>query len=261
MNILCALRLHFWTTDDKYGVARTQRCRRCGRRRGRDLFRGRWRPIRCEHGRHDYHLMCVRDDGNIHIDANVCHWCGVQEDALVKSAEATTAATSTAVGQMTSRDMKHEATATELAEALVTEFIETATFDAAKTFGLNSATVTRFQEKAYQYRIASVLIALMREEQRDPKFIAVRTQFERRIFPATPDEGVLLLDRIRSAMDDLSALLFPSGQPREMSWARNWLLDIGINVSNPVSFVLFAMYWVNYQVTASKALQSFRPVS
>lgn len=29
--------------------------------------------------------MCVSDDGNIHVDGNVCKWCGVQEDDVARA--------------------------------------------------------------------------------------------------------------------------------------------------------------------------------
>ena len=155
---------------------------------------------------------------------------------------------------------KHKVASAELAEVLLNEFIRGATFDAAKSFGLDAPAVACFEDKAHRYRLASVLIALGKEEQTNPRFSAVRAELERRVFPPTQEEGVVLLAAIKSAMKDLGALLFPNEQPKEMSWARNWLLDIGVDETNPATLALLATYWLDYHITASKALQSFKPV-
>jgi hypothetical protein len=155
---------------------------------------------------------------------------------------------------------KHKVAPAELAEALLNEFIRGATGDPMKHLALDPLAAGRFREKSDRYKLGSVLLALAREEQKDPRFSAVREELERHAFPSTPEEGAALAG-IKSAMHDLSALLFPDSQRREMSWARNWLLDIGIDETNPATLTLIATYWLDYHIVASKALQSFKPIS
>lgn len=80
MTIACVLGLHSWKTDDTYPGDSVQVCRGCSRHRGR--VGGHWRRVSCDQGKHDYHLMCIHDDGNLHIDSNVCGWCGICEDVV-----------------------------------------------------------------------------------------------------------------------------------------------------------------------------------
>ena len=153
---------------------------------------------------------------------------------------------------------KHRVAPAELADALLSEFVASTPTIAGKKLTLDEITRPRFDKKALICGIASVLLALAREEEGNPRFTAVRAELERRIFPVKPTRsGIVILDDVKRAMNDLSALLFPNGQPQEISWARNWLLDIGVDESNPVTLALLAMYWLDFHATASKALQSF----
>jgi hypothetical protein len=156
-------------------------------------------------------------------------------------------------------NLKHKVASADLAEALLDEFIRGAT-DAPKSPGLDASALARFEDKAHLYKVASVLIALGREEQTNPRFSAVRAEFERRVFPPTYEEGAPLLAAVKSAMKDLSGLFFPIEPGKGISWARNWLLDVGIDERNPIRLFQLATYWLDYHISAAKALQSFKPV-
>jgi hypothetical protein len=155
---------------------------------------------------------------------------------------------------------KRSIASADLAEALLEEFIYRTTFDASTSLRLDAPSVARFADKAHLYKLASVLIALGREEQTNSRFAAVRAEFERRVFPPTQEEGAGLLVAIKFAMKDLSTLLFLRDNPKEMSWARHWLLDIGVDETNPSRLFLFAIYWMDFHIMTSKALQSFKPM-
>src|SRR2546426_4393846 len=110
---------------------------------------------------------------------------------------------------------KHKVAPADLADALLNEFVRSVTFDAAKHLGLDAPAVARFEEKASLCKIASVLMALANEEQNNPGFLAVRTELERRIFSATPEQDTGLLAEIKDAMRDLGALIMPKDPRKE----------------------------------------------
>lgn len=149
----------------------------------------------------------------------------------------------------------------ELAEALVSELIGAAASNMTKHFALEGEALARFDLNARRYAIASVLLALGREERKNSRFAAVRAELERRVFPQSlTAEGIALLGGVKRAMAHLSELLFPKAQPTQITWARDWLREIGVDESNPVTLSLLAIYWMDYHITASKALQSFKVI-
>jgi hypothetical protein len=147
----------------------------------------------------------------------------------------------------------------EFADALLDDWVGSATFDGVKHLGLEGPELARFEEKAHRYRVASVLLELAKEERSNPRFAAVRTELERKVFPPTPTESaMLILEQFRGAMKDLNELSFPNEQRKEMSWARNWLLDIGLDVSNPATLTVLALYWLDFQIETLKLLRSIK---
>ena len=45
-----------------------------------------------------------------------------------------------------------------------------------------------------------------------------------------------------------------------MSWARKWLLNVGVDESNPATLALFALNWMDYYILITKSLKDFNPV-
>jgi hypothetical protein len=116
------------------------------------------------------------------------------------------------------------------------------------------------------YQLATVLMALLNTEQQDPRFLAVREHFERNVFPTSPEQGAELLAEVKKAMrhlNDLIDLINPEKQQgaegKAMLWAHAWLQDIGVNATNPVTFFLFAHYWMTYYTMVHKYLRMFNP--
>lgn len=152
---------------------------------------------------------------------------------------------------------KHKVEARELAESLFDEYIRKIVVDAAKNFRLDAAMIAPFEAKTKLYQMATVLMALKGEERRNPRFLSVTQHLESKVFPSSFEEGAAVLAEIRTAMRDLNDLLAPSGQRREMSWARAWLQDIGVDETNPVRLALFATHWADYHIMVVKTLREF----
>lgn len=155
---------------------------------------------------------------------------------------------------------KHKVEATELAQSLLNEFVDKIVGDVAKDLRLDAVTTARYKAKTRLYQLAAVLMAVMGEERRNPRFLAVREHLERNVFPSSPDEGARPLEEVRTAMLDLNNLITPPGQQREMSWARAWLQDIGLEETNPVTLALFATHWLDYYIIVVDALREFKLV-
>jgi len=160
------------------------------------------------------------------------------------------------------RKRKHGVEASELAQSLLDEFIRKIVAD-VKDLQLDAPTRERYEAKTRLYQFAAVLIALIREERTNTRFLAVRDHLERCIFPPSLDQGKDLLTEVRAAMRDLGHLLDPGEERRrkEMSWARAWLQEIGVDETNPATLALFAIHWMEYFIMVTKSLREFSPVA
>jgi len=78
-------------------------------------------------------------------------------------------------------------------------------------------------------------MAVMNEEQTNPKALVFREILESRVFGAHNKKSEALLEQVRGAMSDLQALLFPKDSRKELSWAMSWLSKVGIDVINPAT--------------------------
>src|SRR5882672_40847 len=147
----------------------------------------------------------------------------------------------------------------ELAHSLVTEFVDDTTFDDRPQLELTADIEPHYRAKSRLYRIAIVVMALMSHEQRNPKFSTVRLSFEALVFSQTHAKGYRLLQSVRSAMQNLSELLWPTDKSKELSWAVAWLQDVGITDVNPVDLVLFSKRWMDSYVMIANVLEEVRP--
>ena len=147
----------------------------------------------------------------------------------------------------------------EIAQSLVTEFVDNTIFDDRPQLRFNGDVEPHYRAKSRLYRIAIVLMALMSQEQKNAKFSTVRISFERLVFPPTQAKGFRLLQSVRSAMQNLSELLWPTDTPREMSWAMAWLGDVGITEIDPVDLMLFSTRWMDSYVMITNVLEEMRP--
>jgi hypothetical protein len=151
-----------------------------------------------------------------------------------------------------------DAIAGSLFQIMVQEEAESAP---TKHFDLPEALWCEYGGKLRLYLEATVLMFLLSQAEKGRKYEEVLQAFEGRIFPRTPClEGVAKLTAVKNAMKQISELLQPVGAPKELSWSKAWLADIGHEEHNPVALMLFASYWMNAFVTVGKAMQDFRPL-
>jgi hypothetical protein len=151
---------------------------------------------------------------------------------------------------------RHRVYPAGLAQSLFDEFVEKA-IASPEALHLNAANAARYETKAKLYRIAIILLALVSEEQKNPKFSSVRNNFESKVFPPSIEqEGVQLLTEVKTAMRDFSDLLT---ERRELSWARAWLQDIGLDEANPAALAMLGLHWMDYYIMVVKTLRELRP--
>src|SRR5579862_6164001 len=112
-----------------------------------------------------------------------------------------------------SHSEKRQMGPSEYAAALLESAARDAPFDAARVLGLDRLSASRVHERLQELRLASVLVALLAEEARHPQLLAVRTEVERRVFPATAEEGRDALARVKSAMASVGDLLIALDGP------------------------------------------------
>ena len=55
-------------------------------------------------------------------------------------------------------------------------------------------------------------------------------------------------------MADLHVLVDPDDS-RKLTWARNWLADIGYDETNPITLTLFSTTWLDLYIAASESLK------
>ncbi|HEV2955616.1 MAG TPA: hypothetical protein VGX95_05830 [Xanthobacteraceae bacterium] len=97
---------------------------------------------------------------------------------------------------------------------------------------------------------AAVLRVLLTEKQKNEALIRA---FERLVFGSTPtDWAAVKVETIKSAMKSLDELFT---QQKELTWSRNWLLDIGYDETNPATLTALALLIGNN----TRALREFVP--
>jgi len=153
---------------------------------------------------------------------------------------------------------KHKVEATELAQSLLNEFVHKIVVYAPDDLCLDAIMTARYEIKAKLYQLAAVLMALMVEEGKNAGFLPVREHLEADIFPSSPDVAGSLLAEVKTAMQDLNDLFAP-GQRKQMSWARAWLNEIGVDETNPATLTLYACHWMDYYTMVVKSLGEFNP--
>lgn len=131
----------------------------------------------------------------------------------------------------------------EIASVVMSEWIDNETLNPrCSASWLNFRLRRRFSQKMRVYRIAMALSALEQLRQNGRACNEIQRRLEARIFGRPSDEGLLLLGEVRQAMADLNALL---AEKKELSWAHNWLLAVGIDETDPVELALFSSSIMN----------------
>jgi len=108
------------------------------------------------------------------------------------------------------------------------------------------------------HRLAMVLMVIVAEGKSNPKALLLREAVERRVFGELNADSVALLEQVQAAMANLRVLLFPEGPPKELSWSRSWLSEIGIDAIDPADLTVFAIHWQLQYSGITKILRGFR---
>jgi hypothetical protein len=102
-----------------------------------------------------------------------------------------------------------------------------------------------FLEKMFLYQLAAVMVCLLAREKHDGRFGEIRKSFEEKtIFPMLGSHGGEgMIVNFTQAMGELANLEKPVAEARPLSWARDWLSAIGVDIVNPVDLTLFVTLW------------------
>jgi hypothetical protein len=66
------------------------------------------------------------------------------------------------------------------------------------------------------------------------------------------------LNAVKRAMGNLNALLVTEGKPKEFTWAKEWLHDVGHEEHNPVTLSLFAGHWIDEVASVGKSIKDLK---
>ena len=147
-----------------------------------------------------------------------------------------------------------------LAETLFTELLQKRHCDVPAEVRIPSAAIPAIEAKIRLYQFTSILLAVQNEARSNPAFASVQQHLEQLYFPPTLQQGMDILFDVRAAMKDLSDLLTQQENHPQMLWARNWLLNVGVDECNPIRCALFALKWMDFYITITESLKNFNPV-
>ena len=145
-----------------------------------------------------------------------------------------------------------------IASALLSEFVGNDELAPSIELALSAEQQQQYETRCKLYRLAAALMTLLNEEGENPKVLHIRESIEGRVFGLPDDQSRALLQQVQRAMSDLQALLAPTGNPKELSWARAWFQAMGVEAINPVDLTLFACSWMDQYVAATKSLRRFK---
>lgn len=148
--------------------------------------------------------------------------------------------------------------AAEIAQVFFAGFVEDRAFEARQILTVNDEQRPGYDAKSHLYRVALVLMTLVSEEKGNSKFAALRESFEALVLPDTDELRAQYMRDLTSAMLDLSELLTPSENPKQMSWAAAWLEDIDIQETNPVTLFLFGLEWGYRYLAITETIEEMR---
>jgi hypothetical protein len=120
----------------------------------------------------------------------------------------------------------------------------------------------RFESKASFYRLAMVLSELIKRENKNLKFEAVRDKIDQFYFKET-DEGMNRLALVYAAWEGIAEMLTAvdaKDVSLHMRWAYSWLDEIGIEEINPLKLLIFTQLWVQDLIMVAKVLKDLDPL-
>jgi hypothetical protein len=122
--------------------------------------------------------------------------------------------------------------------------------DPEKAFGLELTAA--YANKAVTYLTAVVLYALVALTENGRKFGTLLESFERIILPADAVIGLPRFLELKQAHEDLLRLV---NEKKELTWATEWLEDVGYKVANPVRLATFAMSWMDIIAVSTQTIE------
>jgi hypothetical protein len=146
-----------------------------------------------------------------------------------------------------------------LAEQFMAEFVDKPIHELRSEMQATPEAIVAYNAKLRFFQFATVLLAVMNEEHKNPEYSPIRTELERQFLPPTFARGANVFDEIRSAMTSLSDLMTPRENPHHLTWSLKWFESVGIEENNPVVLHSFGTRWLAFFTTLTKALRSFNP--
>lgn len=70
----------------------------------------------------------------------------------------------------------------------------------------------------------------------------------------------MFVANVSAAMLDLSNLLAPSANPKQMSWSMAWLKELGLKEANPVTLFLFGTKWQHQYLAIRESLEEISKI-
>lgn len=146
-----------------------------------------------------------------------------------------------------------------IAQGLLDELVNSKESNPSSTLVVPEQYKNAYEKKLFLYKVATILISLLSEEQENRKFLAVRESFEELVFVKNRSDGEPLLNPIKAAMKDLQIILFRKAEGHPSTWAREWFQEIGVEMTNPVDLSLFVLHWLGYYIMVTDSLKDFDP--
>jgi hypothetical protein len=116
----------------------------------------------------------------------------------------------------------------------------------------------RFDQKIELYSEALMLMVLASESQAHASFKRVLLSYEAIVFGVSPAiSGFEKVTAIRAAMKDLNSLFGNDAARHELRWSLAWFQEIGHGESNPIVLALFATFWMDRYIAATKSVREF----
>ncbi len=148
------------------------------------------------------------------------------------------------------RKRRLKVSAIKLAELLHQIFVEESEQNVdPNSYNVPEAHFDKFRTKIFLYRSALVLTALVKKSSEDSIFQPTLAEYEHIL--GLPDAKKW--DDVRAAMSDLAVILTPTENPN-LTWSRNWLMDIGHDETNPITLTVFSVCWMDQYIAANKSL-------
>lgn len=152
--------------------------------------------------------------------------------------------------------VKGEPTAADFAAGLFRRFVEDESAGTKpETYHVPPASSPLFRAKMRLYREGALLLTLVQAQSGELQKKVLR-EYEHLFLPSSPTpEGLQGMENLKVAMKDIGRLIDPAGERKPPSWAAEWFKQIGHDDGlNPVDLQLFSLWWMDYCILASDAV-------